>query len=218
MLLVPVTGCSPGGRGHVQRDHPSRREGSEDSAAWPQAIVRPPQRDRKDRGLRHRPDCHQAPPNAPHRPAHYATGQLDRVTDSYQLPQFRLGRGISPRGVGPYIRFCSFPTLVTLPASGGLVFPAVSPAIPNEFVSRIAAFPQARRSNTPGRALARIRCSAYSPDVPRRVCLLVSLSVGVSGGGAFWGCDVPVHRRRGFHASVGGRRRRDAGSRPLASC
>jgi len=34
------------------------------------------------------PNHHRFPSGwgAPHRPAHYATGQLDRVTDSYQFP------------------------------------------------------------------------------------------------------------------------------------
>jgi len=56
------------------------------------------------------PNHHRFPSGwgAPHRPAHYATGQLDRVTDSYQFPQFGLGvshgrwriRHRSPSAVG----------------------------------------------------------------------------------------------------------------------
>ena len=69
---------------------------------------RTPQRDRKDRGLRHRPDCHQAPPNAPHRPAHYAPDNSIVSRTATSSPQFRLGvshgrwriRHRSPSAVG----------------------------------------------------------------------------------------------------------------------
>ena len=76
------------------------------------------------------------------------------------------------------------PASVTLPAVAWW-FPGCLTAIPNEFVSRIAAFPQARRRHP----------AAFGPDQVLRVftrcakegVLAVTLRRVSAGGGAFWG-------------------------------